>query len=364
MIKKTLIACSTPYTVLNAVNYRFGLPSEELVDIIIFTFTPSVKKLVNLLKREKVFEIVYEAHDIRQTKLMPLLLFMSYLFPRMVLKILKINSYPIDYDVIISQNYLFITLMRGLNLRAEYFLIEEGLTSYTGRILKPKGHNSKIKQLYRNIFRDKIDPQVKGKYLYSPEMIIESPHPKIFRLPGFKMNKSTIYNNLFGYKENYLYKEKKVIFTGAPDMIWRKCAVDYNVMNEYEFFSKHVLCHFNPDDVIFRPHPAEKEYERYLDIALDKYNNQWELECFYNLTDEHIIINFFSTTAVTPKLLFDKEPVVIFLYKLSNYGKELVDKYDEFINELKNMYRNKSRVIVINDLRELNCLKTKFLLHI
>lgn len=54
-----------------------------------------------------------------------------------------------------------------------------------------------------------------------------------------------------------------------------------------------------------------------LDIKIDCFQQMWELAwCFDDITKNNVLIGFSSTALITPKLLFNKEPIVICLYKL------------------------------------------------
>lgn len=58
---------------------------------------------------------------------------------------------------------------------------------------------------------------------------------------------------------------------------------------------------------------------------------------------------------MTPKLIYDKEPIVVFTYKLYGIKNENIVNV---VKRLKNFYRDKSRIICVNDTNEFEkCLK-------
>ena len=76
----------------------------------------------------------------------------------------------------------------------------------------------------------------------------------------------------------------------------------------------------------------------------------WEIECQNTITDNHIIVSFFSTASFTPKMLFGKEPYVIFLYK--TLGIEFFNA-NKLVNSLQSLYNNPKKIILVEDLDQL-----------
>ena len=71
--------------------------------------------------------------------------------------------------------------------------------------------------------------------------------------------------------------------------------------------------------------------------------------------ENKILIALYSTACFTPKLVFDREPLVLFLDKLGklNNGRMLNQQYLDAIAELKASYYHKDRVLEIGSLQEL-----------
>ena len=137
MNKNTIIACSTPYTVLNAVNYCIGTHDEN-VDIFISAFSPSVKEIAVRIKDIGLFNEVYEVKDIRRLKFFSIFLLLSFIFPSYVMKHIGMKQMKEKkYSKIISQNFLFISLLSKIGRKADCYLIEEGLSTYAGRARIP-----------------------------------------------------------------------------------------------------------------------------------------------------------------------------------------------------------------------------------
>ena len=96
---------------------------------------------------------------------------------------------------------------------------------------------------------------------------------------------------------------------------------------------------------IVRPHPREKQRE-YYGLTSDRESTLWELVCANSITDDHVLINFFSTAPLSPKIMYDKEPVVIFAYKLLKPPQQLARTaaMEDLVERLRSGYRDPSRV--------------------
>ena len=104
-----------------------------------------------------------------------------------------------------------------------------------------------------------------------------------------------------------------------------------------------------------RMHPREKDKELYRGLKLNDNTQMWEIICSEENIDEKVLISSFSTAQFTPKLLFNKEPYIIFTIKmLEEYcEKKTISNAERLINLLKDKYTRKSRVISVNNKKEL-----------
>lgn len=82
------------------------------------------------------------------------------------------------------------------------------------------------------------------------------------------------------------------------------------------------------------------------------------------ILDNLVLISLSSTALFSPKLIFDREPTVIFIYKLFDQYFSQQDVKDEFIcytngsfdsavDKLRSLYSNKNKVICVSTLKEL-----------
>ena len=86
----------------------------------------------------------------------------------------------------------------------------------------------------------------------------------------------------------------------------------------------------------------------------------WELIALDDLSEDDVLICFFSTAAFTPKILFDKEPKIIFLFDLLP---EKMFNAKELVSGLSEIYSNSNKVMVPTTIDEaiimINCSTEK-----
>ena len=100
---------------------------------------------------------------------------------------------------------------------------------------------------------------------------------------------------------------------------------------------------------VVRPHPKEEnDLPDIKNGTVEKDCVQWEMIAMEQISDEHILIGGCSTAQLTPKLLFDREPYVIFTYD-ELFGGTGIEKKEiaDVINILFELYRDKSKVTIL-----------------
>ena len=69
------------------------------------------------------------------------------------------------------------------------------------------------------------------------------------------------------------------------------------------------------------------------------------INLFHELSD-CILISFLSTGCLTPKMIFGEEPRIIMLYKLLPDYKKIQPYFQEILLQIKDLYEDKSKIIV------------------
>lgn len=156
---------------------------------------------------------------------------------------------------------------------------------------------------------------------------------------------------VFSYKNSSLYNGESVILIDNPDLV------------ETSSFNKNIDCNIKKlvaskfENSFIRPHPRQKEVFDY-GIRIDSSGNFWELLCADQITDDCCLIGSFSTAQMSPKMLFNKEPYLIFTYKLFEEGKESVpsERLKSLIQMLRDSYVDPKRIHEVESIEEIKAV--------
>jgi hypothetical protein len=359
-MKKNLFICSSNFTILNSINtvINNSVFKNSESDLIIFHRTDDMKSLSSKIKKTNIFKNVFDFPFIEKKNIF--FFIYTILFPKKFIRnnIFKNKSKELiknKYDTIISQNMLYISIFRGLS-KAKLFLIDEGLSSYTSRTINPKKRSVYFHIANKILFKNKLKHENISYLLYEPKISF-SKNNQILELSKINYKNNLLFNNLFNYKINNLYKYNKFIYLGVPIYGLKDLMINLkNTPKNFEEKSKSLISKLfkslKYNKLIYRPHPIENiEIDKNNDnFIIDNYKNMWEIECQNQIRNDHILISFFSTACFTPKLLFDKEPYVIIIYKILNFKFFNADK---LLDRLKSIYSDPDKIIIIKDISEL-----------
>lgn len=361
MSNKTLILCSSPYTVLNASNYALE-KADESIDIAVFVLTPRMNDIGMTLQSKSIFNRVFILKDIRNGSFFKLKAFLSILFPKISFRLLfGKGPVPSDYSKVITQNYFLASLVHRIVRNAKFFLLEEGAGTYVGSGADPSYRNKRMLFLNKYIFRGSLMPTIVGEYVYHPEFIRNTDKLIINNLPPLNETKINDLSSIFNYKLNDNYSSHRIVVLGDLYMTIRKYNDENTLINEYEMLNKFFIKGIS-SEAIYRPHPAETDYNGYIKTCVDNENQMWEIECYYGISNDHVLISYFSTASLIPKLLFNKEPTLLFYYPIEEQcflPDYIKNNMNYFVELVKSMYKNKDKVILIDDKEIINSLLRK-----
>ena len=354
--KRYLFICSTQFTIFNSINIVLNDPEKYSgkTDIVLFHQTQETKKLLKKLEDAKIFNTIYNFPFINNIH--SIFLLILFIFPRFVLNRICLNKESINfkkhrYEEIYAQNILYASLFKRFNKKTSTYLIEEGLSSYTGRALDARRRRPIFRFANKTFLRHFFIADIKGQLLYRPELYLGNKGYETY-LQITPPKHSTTLNKIFQYKTNELFSYHKFIYLGAPYWGLRRLIANPNLAKKPDI-NLEVKCKSIVDQAmmalrsssfIYRMHPLEEIdhsfYEQF--CKLDEYQNMWEIECQHSLNNDHILMSFFSTASFTPKLLYDKEPYLIFLNNLT--GHEFLNM-NIFVDGLKTLYRNPKKIM-------------------
>lgn len=354
--RRYIFLCSTKFTIFNCINVVLNDPEkyEGKADIVLFHQTESTKKLSLKLNESKIFNNIYDFPFINN--LNSIFLIILFALPRFILNKICLNEKKVyfkknKYDSIFSQSLLYAALFKVFNKNSETYLIEEGLSSYTSRTLDVRRRSTFYKLVNKTFLSRFFLANIKGQLLYKPELYCGEKDTKIY-LPIAPPAHNSIFERIFEYKKNSIYSSNKFVYLGAPYWGLRKLTsdpnladkVDKNLEKKCKSLVDRSMKSLKESNFIYRVHPIEKIEKDFYNkfCELDECVNLWEIECQKSLTDDHVLMSFLSTASFTPKLLYGREPYLIFLDNLTGY--EFLNS-DDFINGLKSLYQNPKKIM-------------------
>jgi hypothetical protein len=288
-------------------------------------------------------------------------LFMLFVFPKFFLSKLRLTDESVcilenHYDVLVSQSQLYASLFRRINKNAEVYFIEDGLSSYTSRTVDPLSRSIYFRLADKIFFHRNLLSDVKMQLLYVPKMYLGD-IGSTKQLPVRNPENNIFYNRIFEYKDNAIYDSHKFVYLGAVYKELNNLTLNpNNVSNDLEdkcrFIVDGAMKVPKKNSFVYRAHPLENiDEDHYKEFCeFDTCNNMWEIECQNTITNNHVLVSFFSTASFTPKMLYGKEPYVIFLYKILD-----VEFFNacKLVYSLQAIYSNPQKIILVENLDEL-----------
>lgn len=360
---KYVYVCDTPLQILNCIKLRKSefLENEATHELYVMKQFRKADSIIQNLKEQKIFDHVYIFNHFGsvQGNKGKIIAVLRLLFPNSVLK-----KYSADgertiiekHDIVIMSlmTYLARTVLLAGRCR-NFYLIEDGLGSYEGNILNMNFDKNPIfKIIHKVLYKGILTNPPKRMYLNNVAFCKSEIDTKLFELPAFSAESLKCLEKVFDYKEHELYLKKyRVVYLSQP----YSELPGYREGAEEQFLKEMKIALKN--DYIIRLHPRQSKEG--FTSNLDVYDNSWELECLKQIEEKHMLISLISTAAFMPKLLCDKEPKVLFLYRIfieKKRNPQLWEKAEHLANNLKDSYKDKTKVMIPDNMEELiNLLK-------
>lgn len=357
---KFAFICATPFQLLNIVNFVYHdvEKSKGNSDIYLALTSGSAEEIKGNLIKLGIFRKIFIVKPQKQfTNKVKNKAHSLYIFSKETTYFrTQIYSDQVpqkgEYNIIVvpCATLLFEAFVSYFKPQRVYF-IDDGLGSYFGNI---QLSTLKKERLYMaKIFGRFFD--VNKLYVNNVDFCYSEVTDIILSLPH---DESADYNNallnLFNYNINDIYSRYRVVYLHQPlnelgKGISRK---------EQEIF--HELKDYIGDNLIIRPHPRIFQEEMYKGTTIDNINNMWELVCLKEITDNHILVGVSSTAQVSPKLLLNKEPYVIFTFYLYPEDEAVLKGKEIIFKNLRNNYSRPEKVQAPKNLNELRDFLKEF----
>jgi hypothetical protein len=345
----------TPFQVLNILNFVYHNVEGCCYncDLYIYKNFSGYELMIDKIRNSRLFSNVIECHlpiNKNENKLEHSVRRLYEIFnPRKCIKEWTDNNYKEEYyDIILIPAPLpFTVALCEINPKARVWFYEDGAVNYYGDVLNVFGsHKKKLLKFVFNKGPEKIVPD--RMYVNNVSMSKTTRGCSIYPLPKLESKEKEFFSllyDVFGYVGNDM--RKKAIFLSQPMEIMG-CTKQEILL--YNSILKELLPY--KDKLGVKLHPKERE-NRYFTFDLIKTGVFWELLCATEIAEDNLLIGVFSTAQLTPKLLYDKEPYLLFTYKLVGFGMNAKNKeLDKFVDEFKSSYRNPNKVINVSSVVE------------
>lgn len=347
---KTAFISNSPLKILNTINMVVNNVENTRgnTDVFVEMWFKNCEELCDKLEETKLFNKVYRCYRKKEVKLNRLKDLIGY---RRIIEGYTFSDYSFInnyYDQLFVGDRGLLGVALSYMNKPNVFIYDDGIFSYSGNcIVDEKSY--KYPFINKFLKLDVYSFNIKKLYVNNKEFCKSTISPNIEQLPLLnKENKAIdIIKKVFDYKEDSLLKDHKMVILEQP-MAGRE---NYNGVEFIDIVRQLDIKEFNP---LVRLHPRQTDLV-YEDIDMDNINNMWEIECIENISNEHILMSFYSTVQFSPKMFGNKEPYVIFLYKLmlSRLDGQEIPRFNEMINQLKEKYSDSSKIYVPENLEEL-----------
>ena len=325
--------CSTPYHIILAVNIKYNLHSHDEADIFILNHFPNAKSLttkiceINLFRKVKFVDSRDFKYSYSKNRILRYLQkYLRYFFyKKTVENYFEFGVTKYDEAYYASPHKITRLALKELSRRNENFIVhlfEDGTGAYNLNIVD--NVTSIKKSLFafltglRNISRSFDDI-----YVFRPDLMSRKMKIPVLKIPDIDCNDSklkSMINTVFSFRKEYEISENIIFFEQPMNSI-------KGLNEKIRSVADEVLT--NNYIVKLHPRSNSKSYEGHKIYQ----NNDvpWEVISLNSDIEHKVLISYFSTAGVTNKILFNKEPVIIFLFELQEL-KELYQLSNETIN--------------------------------
>lgn len=338
-MNKNLYLVHTPFQLMNCLNIVEDYYKDDINHIVLLH--RNMKKYLSIIRKynDKIHVYHYDFLFDDYSKSNKLLIKTSLVINLIKGKrsIRKVANRNIKYDSLfipsenigcnITYNYFY-----ELNNSLELFVYDDGVGTYAKGYLKGKNHflYEKIsKLLYGTFFWEKL----KKIFCYQPEFIDDSN----LDIVKVKINSTEVIEKLFSeHLDDCLinkYNMSKIIYLdqGCIPSSYENTKIFIELCKKY----------YRNNEVVLKNHPRVSPVYESDSFEKDKSGNTFE-SVFFNIDiDEKVLVSMCSTSCLTPYILKEKYPYIIFLGLMNTNRYENVFSTLYFRNVISNYKPNK-----------------------
>lgn len=343
---------STLHQTWNSIIMAKKLFPQEKCDLFILDFCSSYNEIANELRKEDIFENIYPCQiakfqccDIKNPitrKIRKCMYFIGWKhFLRQSVHITK------QYDrVFVAFNdepsCFLMTQMKALNPNIKPCYFEDGANDYIADA-HPKHRG--FKKFFGTLFGIdySIGDSIDTTYVVSPPCVASSDYiletiPIID--PDKDLELKAIMNRVFSY-DPYVINERSV-FLYSPFQTIEFAEKSHQIVHK-------IIANYGIDKLLFKDHPRVPAvgYDGIRKYPREK-ETLWECVSMNNDCSNKVLISVISTSMYIPKLLFNQEPILVFLFRLipAFSNEKRAKSFYEFVLRLRSLYSDPSKVII------------------
>lgn len=345
------ICVATPFQLFNAINLvANNLNAEDEKDLFFRNFSSEMDGYLKRIKKYNLFNNVYE-YDLRMKR--------NYIddliqarFPSLYLSRLFHYSF-----VVMDKQYDYITVTSGTEVEcalsrvfrnAKTIAFDDGLGSYIGDMI----HDKKMNIFWRLFGRSNNHIRPEALYINNIdfcESTISNKHVELKKVEDCNNQYKMMILNVFDIYVSRLFTDHKVCYLTQP--------AEYMFSNTLSRDKIEKVLSRYASDCFVRFHPRDLDRDRLNGIFhIDDSKGIWELICQYSITEKHILVGAGSTAQLAPKLFYNIEPWIIFTHRLYSFDKRFKGNFlvfEQLANNIRNKYNSKNKVLIPNNLSEL-----------
>lgn len=354
------VCVATPFQALNAINLVCNSLTKNDRKVLFYRdYSAESHSILLGIKKYHIFDCIYEYDLERKDNIFKYIIndVVQAVNPLMFVKWITkahvdLHKESFDKITITSGTELEVALAR-IYPTASIIAYDDGLGSYVGDIV----HDHKLNIIWKLLGRrtDSIWPEC--LYVNNVEFCdskLSKNKKKLLTLENTKDNYSSMVYDIFGVSNSSVYDSRHLVYLSQP-----LGELGAN-MDRYEDLIENALNEFK-EFGIYRKHPRDSR-KTMLEFIQDDSNCIWELICGDRVDNNSVLIACCSTTQIMPKILYNKEPWIIFTYKI--YGIDKTEFYKTrfypVITRLRSCYTNKYRIVepasieeLVKDIREI-----------
>lgn len=335
---KKLFIASSVYQLFNAINITNQYNDFNNTSILLLETTDDGRFSscfdTNILKNlfENIFLIKYK---IKRNKCNKLLYVLQMIFDKSICG----NYINQKYDEVYIPGTEIISKVLAYKLLkkdSKLYYYEDGFGSYNS-VLNPntkKRNDAIFKLLYGYTPLEKCE----GLYVYEPNIVNNEAGVFLNKINKIIRNKEYIFNYKDLCQGEVIDFKKKFIFLSS----W------FENEDYYEFQNKMITqlaSTVGQSNCCVKPHPNEwKTISHLKDVDYIKSTASFEISNYYYDYSDNIFVSLYSTASLTPRLVYNDNPTIIFLYKIleKEFGVDL--GINKSMKRLASIYQDETKV--------------------